>query len=174
MAVIDRSQIEAFLMAIGQRCEPESVLFLIGGGALELLGGARPTVDIDYVGDDLQPNKLQQMMAEIADEMHLEIEGVPIGEFVPIPKDAEKRAILVGQFGNLAVHIFDPYTIALSKLDRGFETDLEDILFLIQNNLITLDQLKQIVEAAVSQAHQFELNLGAMNRGLDHLQKALQ
>ena len=125
------------------------MLFLLGGGVLELLGVARTTVDLDYVGDDLQPNKLQRLMVEIADEMHIELEAVPIKEFVPLPKDAHKRAIFVGQFGKLSVHIFDPYTIALSKLDRGFDTDLEDIFFLVKNKIITLDQLEGFVETAV-------------------------
>ena len=173
MAAVNRSQIEAFLTAVGERCEPISVLFLLGGGALELLGGVRPTLDLDYVGDDLNPNNLQQLMAQIANEMHIELEAVPIAEFVPLPTDANKRAILVGQFGNLTVNIFDPYTIALSKLDRGFDTDMEDIIFLIQLQLITVDQLTVFVEAAASQAYQFDLDPASMRRHLQVLRQSL-
>ena len=173
MATVSKSQIDAFLAAVGERCEPASMLFLLGGGALELLGGARSTLDLDYVGDDLKPNNLQQLMAQIADEMHIELEAVPIAEFVPLPTDAHKRAILVGQFGHLTVYIFDPYTIALSKLDRGFDTDLEDIIFLVQRQLISVDQLASIVEAAASQAYQFDLDPAAMRRHLQVLRQSL-
>jgi hypothetical protein len=34
------------------------------------------------------------------------------------------------------VYLFDLYSIALSKIARGFESDLEDVLFLLKQNLI--------------------------------------
>ncbi len=163
---VGKSRIEAFLTAVGKRCEPASTLFLLGGGALELLGSVRPTLDLDYVGDDLQLTNLQQLMAQIADEMHIELEAVPIAGFVPLPEHSEERSVLVGEFGNLAVYVFDPYTIALSKLDRGFDTDIDDILFLVRRHLITVDQLAAFAEAAVLQAHEFDLDPAAMRRHL--------
>lgn len=150
------------------------MLYLLGGGALELLGSVRPTVDLDYVGDDLRLNSLQQLMVQIAERMHIELEAVPIAEFVPLPVNADKRAILVGQFGNLTVYVFDPYTIALSKLDRGFDIDFEDILFLIQHNLVNVDQLAALVEESALQAREFDLDPVAMRRHLQVVRKSLQ
>ena len=173
MAVISKTNIEIFLKTVGERCEPESTLFLLGGGALEMLGGMRPTVDLDYVGDDIQPNSLQQLMAQIADDLHIEIEAVPIAEFIPLPLGAKERAILVGKFGNLTVYIFDPYTIALSKLDRGFDTDIEDICFLIHRDLVEVDQLAEFVETSALQADDFNLNPKAMYRHLEVVRKSL-
>lgn len=170
---VERSQIEAFFIAVGNRCEPASTLFLLGGGALELLGGVRPTLDLDYVGDDLQLNTLQQLMAQIAGEMHIELEAVSIAEFVPLPEDAHKRSIRVGEYGNLTVYIFDPYTIALSKLDRGFDTDIEDILFLIRRDLITVEQLAAFAETAASQASEFDLDPAAMRRHLQVVRESI-
>jgi hypothetical protein len=37
----------------------------------------------------------------------------------------------------LEIYVADPYSIALSKLDRGIETDFEDIIFWIQRNYLT-------------------------------------
>ena len=167
MTLMHKARIEAFLTAVGKHCQPASTLFLLGGGALEMLGGARPTVDLDYVGNDLQPDNLQQLMMQIANEMQIELEAVPIAEFVPVPANAQKRAVLVGEFGNLTVYIFDPYTIALSKLDRGFDNDIEDVLFLVRNQLITVEQLAMFVETAVSQANRFDLDATAMRRHLE-------
>lgn len=166
MAALNRSQIDQFLTAVGQRCEPNTTLYLLGGGALELLGGARPTIDLDYVGDDLQSDSLQQLLTQTADEMRIELEAVPIAEFVPLPQNADSRAVLVGEFGNLMVYVFDPYTIALSKLDRGFDTDIEDILFLVQQQLIAVETLADFVETAVSQAKKFDLDPTAMRQRL--------
>lgn len=106
MAALSRSQIDQFLTAVGQRCEP--------GTKLYLLGGVRPTIDLDYV--------------------------------------------------------FDPYTIALSKLERGFDTD---ILFLVQHELIIVETLVDIVETAVIQATQFDLDPTAMRQRLQIVRESV-
>ena len=58
--VVDRDRILAFLDAFGKRYLQPTSLFLLGGSALCLLGNPRPTLDIDYVGDDLIKDALQK------------------------------------------------------------------------------------------------------------------
>lgn len=173
MANIDRTQLEAFFKAVGDRCEPSSTLFLLGGCALALLDGIRPTLDLDYVGPEKQVTALQKLMNKIANDMQIEIEAVPIEEFVPLPENAHRRAITVGQFGNLSVCIFDPYTIALSKLDRGLESDLEDIVFLVQQEIIDDTQLEEFMETAVVQAEEYLLNAKSMRQHLEIVRRML-
>lgn len=167
MAEIAVTQIRALLTEVGNRYPQPATLLLLGGGALRLLGSSRPTLDLDYVGHDLHKTALQEVIEQVAQEMHLEVEAVPIEEFVPLPDYAQQRRLAVGQFGSIAVYILDPYTIALSKIDRGFDTDLEDVIFLIRQGLITLAQLEAVVNTAVVQAQAFNLNIAAMH---DHLQ----
>lgn len=59
MTEIDRDQIKAFLESLGERYKRPAKLILLGRSALCLLGNPRPTVDIDYVGDDLQKDEFQ-------------------------------------------------------------------------------------------------------------------
>lgn len=167
MAAIAVSQIITLLTEVGQRHQQPATLLLLGGSALRLLGSPRPTLDIDYVGHDLHKNDLQQVLEQVAQEMGLEIEAVPINEFVPLPSDAQQRQLSVGTYGALNVYILDPYTIALSKIDRGFDTDIEDIIFLIRQGFITLTQLETVVSDAMGQAQNFDLTPIAM---LEHLQ----
>jgi hypothetical protein len=46
-----------------------------------------------------------------------------------LPDGAEQRHYKVGQYGSIEVYTYDPYSIALSKIARGFETDIQDVLF---------------------------------------------
>ncbi len=131
-----------------------------------LLGSERPTADIDYVGDDLRQNEFQQVIGQLADDLRLIIDPVPIGEFIPIPADADSRRISIGQYGQVAVFVLDPYTIALSKLDRGFASDLEDIQFLLRRNLISVEQLEIVVQNALRNAARFDLNPKAIREHL--------
>ena len=71
MGSVESGQIRAFLEELGRRYSNPAELVLIGGSALCLLGSPRPTLDIDYVGDDLNKDDLQQVMEQIAREMNL-------------------------------------------------------------------------------------------------------
>lgn len=166
MAEIAVSQIIALLTEVGQRHLQPATLLLLGGSALRLLGSPRPTLDIDYVGHDLHKDALQHVMEQVAQEMRLEVEAVPIAEFVPLPTDAEQRQMFVGTYGAINVYILDPYTIALSKIDRGFDTDIEDIIFLTRQGLITMAQLETVVSNAAVYAQEFDLNPTAMREHL--------
>lgn len=156
--MMDYEELQSILKTIGERVPPMSRLTLIGGSALILLGNSRLTLDIDFVGDDVHPNELHLQIMKIARELKINVEPVPIERFIPLPKGSEQRAIPIKQFGNLNVYVADPYSIALSKVDRGFETDLDDVVFLIQRNFITLDELERILNDALPHAGNFDFN----------------
>lgn len=155
---MDKSEIRFFLQSLGERVPPGSQLILIGGGALALLGSPRPTVDIDFVGNDVRPSDFHQSIMQIARELKIDAEPVPLDRFVPLPQGSAERQIRIGQFGNLEIHVADPYSIALSKLDRGFDTDFDDIIFLIQKNLISLIELERITHAALPHRHKYDFH----------------
>ena len=67
---MDNAEIQAILQTMGRRVPPASPLILIGGSALSLLGSPRPTIDIDFVGDDIHPEPLHQIILRIADELY--------------------------------------------------------------------------------------------------------
>jgi hypothetical protein len=155
---LDNSEIKSLLQTLGERVPPGSQLILIGGGALALLGSPRLTVDIDFVGDDVHPSELHQSIMEIAKELKIDAEPVPLDRLVPLSMGGPERHIRIGQFGNLDVYVADPYSIALSKLDRGFDTDVDDIVFLIQQNLVSLNELERIMHNALPYARKYDLD----------------
>lgn len=164
---MDNAEIQFILTTLGERVPSASPLVLVGGGALALLGSPRPTIDIDFVGDDLNPNKLHRTIMQIARELNIDVEPVPIERFIPLPAGSDNRKIHIGQFGNLDIYVADPYSIALSKLDRGFDTDLDDIVFLVRNNYVVLEELESLTTDALAHARKFDFNPEI----LDHLQE---
>lgn len=155
---MDNAEIQSILKTMGARVPPASRLILIGGSALSLLGSPRPTVDVDFIGDDLHPEPLHQTILRIAEELDVDFEPVPLDKFVPLPQGNEGRTIHIGSFGNLEILIADPYSIALSKLDRGADTDYDDLVFLVQNNHVDMDKFEHMVQEALLHAHQFDFN----------------
>lgn len=159
MGDLATADIQAFLQRLGQQYSQPATLYLLGGGALCLLGSPRRTIDIDYTVPSIaQAQELVALIDALADEMHLELEAVPIEEFIPLPENSSKRHQFVRQYGHLSIYVYDPYSIALSKLSRGFEADLQDVLFLLRQNIINLDELAQYVAAALPQAWDFDID----------------
>lgn len=107
-------------------------------------------------------------------EMKLDLEAVPIEEFIPLPGEADTRHRRLDQFGGLTVYIYDPYSIALSKVARGFETDLEDVLFMLRQDLIELEPLADYIDAAVPQAWDFDIDPVELRQHLTELRRLYQ
>jgi hypothetical protein len=160
---MDITEIQTILKKLGERVPPDSDIILVGGSALALLGNSRLTIDIDFVGDDIHPNELHMTLLQAAKELKISVEAVPLDRFIPLPEGSEDRIIYIGQFGNLGIYVADPYSIALSKLDRGFDTDLADIVFLIQTGRIKLDEFEKMLNNALPHAGKFDFNPDILN-----------
>lgn len=173
MAAITVTQIHALLTEVGRRYPLPATLTLLGGCALCLLGSTRPTLDIDYVGHDSHKNELQQVIDLVAQEMQMEVEAVPIDGFIPLPSDSLQRQLPAGNFGSISVYILDPYSIALSKIDRGLDSDLADVVFLIRQGFITLKQLEVVVQSALPHAKEFSMNPTTMQEHIEDVKHQL-
>lgn len=154
---MDNREIKTVLQKIGARVPAGSALTLVGGSALALLGNMRPTIDIDFVGDDIHPSELHQSILKMAEDFGVYADPVPLERFIPLPDGSEKRRIHIGQFGNLEIYVADPYSIALSKIDRGADTDYDDLLFLIKNRHVELGKLEVMLQDVLPYSREFDL-----------------
>ncbi|MEO6061649.1 MAG: DUF6036 family nucleotidyltransferase [Thermoflexales bacterium] len=161
----------ALFERFGERWHLPLVVDLIGGSALAFLGNRRSTLDIDYVGSDIHPEGWQIALGSLAAEMRLEIEPVPLAEMVPIPVGASQRCRVVGQFGVITVRVFDAYTIALSKVDRGTNTDIEDVVFLLRRGFIKADAFAAIVDQTLPNAAQYDIRPADLRRNFATLMR---
>jgi len=59
----------------------------------------------------------------------------------------------------------------LSKIARGFESDLEDVVFLIQRNLVTYERLEQMTRNMLARAADFGLDIQQIRMHLEVLRR---
>ena len=64
----------------------------------------------------------------------------------------------MGHYGQVDVYIFDLYSIALSKIARGFKSDLEDVGYLIRQELIDWKILKWHFKSILPRASSADIN----------------
>ncbi len=150
-------EIRDFLKQLSLQYSQPIKLYLLGGSALSFFGSPRRTVDIDCVVD-VSSKEFESTVEAVANELKLEVEIIRIDEFIPLPPDTEKRHHNLDKFGSIEVFIFDPYSIALSKLARGFETDIQDVLFLLQQDIIDIGILTKFVEDALPVAWDYDID----------------
>ena len=148
MESVTAANLKLFLQRLGERYPGPATIYLLGGSALCLLGSPRVTLDVDYTVEVAPEDtaRFQAVLAELATEMRLDLEDVPLAEFIPLPPGARERRRAIGRFGQLEIYIFDPYSIALSKIARGFEADLEDAVFMLREHLVEFDELERLFE----------------------------
>jgi hypothetical protein len=163
------TQIRSILEKLGDMILQPGRLVLVGGGALALLGSPRLTIDLDFIGDDLSPDELARNILQAAKSLNIYAEPVPLDRFIPLPSGSAERTIFIGKFGNLEVLVADPYSIAFSKVDRGFDTDLEDILFLIRQGYIDLTGLERVVQESLPRCREFDINADDLRAHLETL-----
>jgi hypothetical protein len=147
--------------------------YLLGGSALCVLGNPRQTIDIDYTTDLLGENQklFKELVDQVADQLQLDVEAVPISEFIPLPPNSNSRRRFIAQYGNLEVYVFDRYSIALSKVARGFESDLEDVLFLLRVGLIDVSELEQNFIAILKGADKVDIDQREFQQYLNEVLK---
>ena len=165
-----------FLERLGQEYGRPATLYLLGGSALSLLGSPRSTLDIDYDVELPQTELivLQGAINALAAEMHLDVEFVPLAEFAPLPPSAHERRRFIGRYGQLDVYIFDLYSIALSKISRGFESDLEDVLYLLKAGLIEFRELKRYFGIVLPLAPKTDVNPREFQAYFDEIERRLE
>ncbi len=138
---------KSFLHDLDRAATTDIALHCIGGFAVSLYYGLdRPTGDIDVV--EVAPGNLKSWLVDNAGigsvlhkrhKVYLQIVTV-----VTVPYSYEDRLteLFVDQFARLRIFVLDPYDLALSKLTRNIEVDLEDVKHLARSQYLDLDLLE--------------------------------
>jgi hypothetical protein len=163
-------EIRNFFNRLGQQYRQPVKLYLLGGSALCFLGSPRRTVDIDCAVE-LLTKEFKDTIDVVSNELQVEVEIISIDKFIPLPSNATARHHNVEKFGRIEVFIFDPYSIALSKLARGFDTDIQDVLFLLRRGIIEIGILTQFVEEAIPAAWDYDIDPNELRTHLGVVKK---
>ena len=137
----------SLLADIDARCPQPIEMHCIGGFAVTLhYGLMRPTGDIDVF--HVIPGDGAPWLANVAgegSELHRKHRvHVQLASVAAVPENYESRLIEVftGQFKKLRIHVLDAYDLALSKLERNADIDIEDVKYLARALNLDVDVLE--------------------------------
>ena len=119
-----------------------------------LEGWRGSTVDVDL---RFEPD-VDEMLRELPvlkERLGVNIELASPPDFIPELPGWRERSPLVFQEGNVAVHHFDFYSQALSKIERGFRQDLDDVGKMIESGLVRPARLRELYEAIEPELYRY-------------------
>lgn len=137
---VDITRLQAFMAAMGHNTKGGGRIYLTGG-ATALLHGWRPmTVDVDMKADP-EPAGYFEAIATLKNTLSLNIELARPADFIPELPRWRERCLFIARHGQIDFYHYDPYSQALSKLERGHTRDLADVEAMLRDGLIEKKRL---------------------------------
>jgi len=132
---VDIARLNNFMSAMGRKTKGPGRIYLTGG-ATALLHGWRPmTVDVDMKADP-EPSGYFESIATLKNELSLNIELASPSDFIPELPNWRERSLFIARHGQIDFYHYDPFSQALSKLERGHSRDLADVDAMLRDGLI--------------------------------------
>jgi Nucleotidyltransferase of unknown function (DUF6036) len=150
----DAERVRRLAAELGRTVPPGTKMYLTGGATAVLEGWRDSTVDIDVRFEPDSEAPLRRI-SELKEELAVNVELASPLDFLPELPGWRGRSRFRFREGNLEVFDFDLYSQALSKLERGFELDLEDVESMVQSGEIKPEKLLELYEAVESELFRF-------------------
>jgi hypothetical protein len=146
---VTRERLRKLLEELGRRFRHPARLYLSDGEGLVWRGlrGTTRDVDVHYEVSPDHHGAFVTTLRELKEELSISIEEAYPGDFVPLPPGSERRCTFLERFGQVDVFLFDPYAVALSKLSRGHDPDVQDVRALVAGKVIDPAELRRLFEA---------------------------
>jgi hypothetical protein len=150
----DAERVRRLAAELGRTVPPGTKMYLTGGATAVLEGWRESTVDIDVRFEPDSDAPLRRI-SELKEELAVNVELASPLDFLPELPGWRDRSRFRFREGNLEVFDFDLYSQALSKLERGFELDLEDVQSMVKGGEIKPGKLLEFYEAVESELFRF-------------------
>lgn len=153
-SLVDAARIRRFMRAAGAAAAHDGTCYLAGGATAVLLGWRGTTIDIDIALEPEQ-DELMRTLPSIKNELAINVELATPRDFIPLPPEWQERSVGIGQEGRLRFAHFDPYSQALSKLERGHERDLEDMRAMLRLGIVEPQRMRELFEEIEPELYRF-------------------
>jgi hypothetical protein len=132
---VDAKRVEALARLLSATVREDTTLYLTGGSTAVMKGWRASTVDVDLLIEP-ESDEVLRRIATAKEELDVNIEHASPPDFIPELPGWRERSPFVLSEGRLTVRHFDPYSQALSKIERGFEQDLADVTEMVSRGMV--------------------------------------
>jgi hypothetical protein len=151
---VDAARIRTLARELGRVARVPVRIYLTGGSTAVLEGWRESTVDVDLRFEP-EPDDLLRALPALKERLGINIELTSPPDFIPELAEWRERSPLLFSEGNVSVHNFDPYSQALSKIERGFKHDLEDVAAMLERDLVDPGRLRALYETIEPELYRY-------------------
>jgi hypothetical protein len=151
---VDEPRIRELASALGATPGPPVHLYLTGGATAVIEGWRSSTIDVDLRFEP-EDDTLLRALPQLKQRLGINIELASPPDYVPELPAWRSRSPFLFTEGRVSVYHFDPYSQALSKIERGFTHDLEDVGELIARHLVEPARLRELFGAVSDQLYRY-------------------
>jgi hypothetical protein len=145
------ADLDRFLRNLSRRLPCPVRLVLTGGGEAMLLGGIRPTGDLDFAlvvaaRFEVHWPGVEAAVAAARDETGIAVQyatDIDRWSSVSIPA-AQRRTRVFRRIGRLSVHLVEPACWAVYKLTRYLDSDVEDLRAVLRRQRVSWRRLARL------------------------------
>jgi hypothetical protein len=131
---VTAEDVRRLMAELGKEFREETSVYLVGGTTAVLLGWRTSTIDIDL--KIIPDSEAYPVIARLKETLQVNIELASPDDFLPPLPGWRERSPFIAREGKVNVHHFDFYSQALSKIERGFKKDLEDVREMVRRGLV--------------------------------------
>lgn len=142
-------EIERFFKGVAKDFGEEATVYLTAAAAGALMGGVRPSLDVDF-GVQLKGARLWDRMAAAIEKNKL-LTGLGSNYDEDIDRwgmitlmDYQKHAKLFKQYGKLKVKVLEPAYWSIGKMTRYLQPDIADMERVFQKQKVPADRLAEV------------------------------
>ena len=153
-APVDLERIRALARELARAAREDTTLYLTGGATAVVEGWRPSTVDVDL---RLEPDfdSLLRQIAKAKEDLDINVELASPPDFIPELPGWRERSPHVFSEGRITVRHFDPYSQALSKIERGFQQDLDDVAAMVRHGLVDPGRALALFEEIEPELHRY-------------------
>jgi hypothetical protein len=129
-------------------------IYLTGGSTAVMEGWRESTIDVDLRFEP-EVDELLRQLPSLKERLGINIELASPPDFIPELPGWRERSPLLFREGSIAVHHFDLYSQALSKVERGFEQDLVDVRSMLASGLVEPVRLRALYDAIEPELYRY-------------------
>jgi hypothetical protein len=141
-----RQEIDGFFKEVAKRIEGPIKVYITGGIAAWLLGGTRPTQDIDFaLKSKSHWEQAELIINEVSRELKIPVqyaEDISRWGMIGV-RSFEKNARLYKKFGHVSIYVLDPLIWSIGKISRYTADDINDMKVVFKKQKVkALDAVK--------------------------------
>lgn len=151
---VDEARVRELARRLGRAARGPTRIYLTGGASAVIEGWRASTVDVDLRLEPEDDELLRELPA-MKEQMGVNIELASPPDFIPELPGWRERSPFILEEADVTVRHFDFYSQALSKIERSFRQDLDDVSEMIERGLVVPTRLRELYDAIEPQLYRY-------------------